>query len=191
MGMGVQKDSLSGAGGFFDPQPQSSQVRFMRTLLVSADLTADEISATGGHRRFVPAPGDDPLDPKLRKIIDAEYKRGSRCCKEIITLYQPCRFRARRPLAARQGAKHPVKIGKMAEEKVRTSLAYRSKLALTAFPLCHFPYFHCARKLSFTLRCFARSNCIIRNSQHPQSSRPERRKMRSVVERSEQISAIP
>ena len=24
-------------------------------LLVSADLTADEISATGGHRRFVPA----------------------------------------------------------------------------------------------------------------------------------------
>ena len=26
----------------------------MRTLLVSADLTADEIPATGGHRRFVP-----------------------------------------------------------------------------------------------------------------------------------------
>jgi hypothetical protein len=28
----------------------------MRTLLVSLDLTADEISATGGHRRFVPGP---------------------------------------------------------------------------------------------------------------------------------------
>ena len=28
----------------------------MRTLLVSADLTADEIPATGGHRRFVPGP---------------------------------------------------------------------------------------------------------------------------------------
>ena len=28
----------------------------MRTLLVSVDLTADEIPATGGHRRFVPGP---------------------------------------------------------------------------------------------------------------------------------------
>ena len=44
------------------PQPQSSQVRFMRTLLVSADLTADEISATGGHRRFVPSEKDDRED---------------------------------------------------------------------------------------------------------------------------------
>ena len=152
MGMGVQKDSLSGAGGFFDPQPQSSQVRFMRTLLVSADLTADEISATGGHRRFVPAPGDDPLDPKLRKIIDAEYKRGSRCCKEIITLYQPCRFRARRPLAARQDAKHPVKIRKNAGEKGHTSLDESFQLVLTAFLPGIFPYFHCARKLWFILR---------------------------------------
>ena len=38
------------------PQPQSSQVPFMGTLLVSADLTADEIPATGGHRLFVPLP---------------------------------------------------------------------------------------------------------------------------------------
>jgi hypothetical protein len=36
------------------PHPQSAQVRFMRTLLVSDDLTADLISATGGNRRFVP-----------------------------------------------------------------------------------------------------------------------------------------
>ena len=36
-------------------------------LLVSADLTADEISATGGHRRFVPAPGPAwALDPFRR-----------------------------------------------------------------------------------------------------------------------------
>ena len=36
------------------PHPQSAQVRFMRTLLVSDDFTADEIPATGGHRRFIP-----------------------------------------------------------------------------------------------------------------------------------------
>ncbi len=36
------------------PHPQSAQVRLMRTLLVSDDLTADLISATGGNRRFVP-----------------------------------------------------------------------------------------------------------------------------------------
>ena len=35
------------------PQAQSSQVRFMRTLLVSPDFIADEIPATGGHRRFI------------------------------------------------------------------------------------------------------------------------------------------
>ena len=35
------------------PQAHSSQVRFMRTLLVSPDFIADEIPATGGHRRFI------------------------------------------------------------------------------------------------------------------------------------------
>ncbi|MBR3107684.1 MAG: hypothetical protein IKH30_10970, partial [Clostridia bacterium] len=35
------------------PQAQSSQVRFMRTLLVSPDFIADDIPATGGHRRFI------------------------------------------------------------------------------------------------------------------------------------------
>ena len=35
------------------PRAQSSQVRFMRTLLVSPDFIADEIPATGGHRRFI------------------------------------------------------------------------------------------------------------------------------------------
>ena len=39
------------------PQPQSAQLPFMDRLLVSADLTADEIPATGGHRRFVPCQG--------------------------------------------------------------------------------------------------------------------------------------
>ena len=34
----------------------------MRTLLVSADLTADEIPVTSGHRRFDPDQGDDPLN---------------------------------------------------------------------------------------------------------------------------------
>ena len=41
------------------PQPQSSQVRLKWTLLVSADLTADEITATGGHWRFVPNQGPE------------------------------------------------------------------------------------------------------------------------------------
>ena len=48
----------------------------MRTLLVSADLTADEIPVTGGHRRFVPglslksqaiAPGRAALPPTVRE----------------------------------------------------------------------------------------------------------------------------
>ena len=39
----------------FAPQPQSSQVRFMRTLLVSADFTFGRASATGGCRRFIRA----------------------------------------------------------------------------------------------------------------------------------------
>ncbi|MBR4331915.1 MAG: hypothetical protein IKP72_04505 [Clostridia bacterium] len=42
-----------------DPQPQSSQLPFMGRLLISADLTADEIPATGGHRRFVPSEKGD------------------------------------------------------------------------------------------------------------------------------------
>ena len=40
-------------GWWRSPQAQSSQVRFMRTLLVSPDFIADEIPATGGHRRFI------------------------------------------------------------------------------------------------------------------------------------------
>jgi hypothetical protein len=35
------------------PQPQSSQVPSMGTLLVSVDLTFDKVSATGGCQRFV------------------------------------------------------------------------------------------------------------------------------------------
>ena len=35
------------------PQAQSSQDCFMRTLLVSPDFIADDIPATGGHRRFI------------------------------------------------------------------------------------------------------------------------------------------
>ena len=79
--------------GLCDPQPQSSQVRLMRTLLVSADLTADENPATGGHRRFVPrapAPGDfsrgcrpayadnDPLDhcPGASALLDLNSGYG-------------------------------------------------------------------------------------------------------------------
>ena len=38
------------------PQPQSSQVRLMRTLLVSVDLSTDRTSATGGCPCFVPGP---------------------------------------------------------------------------------------------------------------------------------------
>ena len=64
------------------PQPQSAQLAFMARLLVSADLTADEIPATGGHRRFVPAAGDDPLHPLLRKFLNALRQLGSRCCIE-------------------------------------------------------------------------------------------------------------
>ena len=45
------------------PQPQSTQVRFMRTLLVSAELIADEIPAAGGHRRFVPGPVTGEVTP--------------------------------------------------------------------------------------------------------------------------------
>jgi hypothetical protein len=36
---------------FVLPQPQSARLRFMRRPLVSADFTADSISATGGNRR--------------------------------------------------------------------------------------------------------------------------------------------
>ena len=125
----------------------------------------------------------------MRKKIDEENKRDSRCSIEIRTLYHPCCFRARRPMAARQDAKHPVKIRKMAEEKGHTSLFCHSKLALMAFLLSHFPYFLCARKLWFTLRYFACSDSIIRNSQHPRSSRPERSQRRSGAERPGQIAA--
>ena len=55
--------------------------------------------------------------PKLRKLIDEENKRDSRCSIEIQTILSPSRFRARRPLAARQDAKHPVKIRKMPGRK--------------------------------------------------------------------------
>ena len=38
------------------PQPQSSQLAFMARLLVSADLSTDRTSATGGCPCFVPGP---------------------------------------------------------------------------------------------------------------------------------------
>ena len=41
----------------------------------SPDLTADEIPATGGHRRFVPTRGMMPLDPALAEVVDAVVKR--------------------------------------------------------------------------------------------------------------------
>ena len=50
------------------PQAQSSQVRFMRTLLVSPDFIADEIPATGGHRRFVLRQGGDRSGPATGDI---------------------------------------------------------------------------------------------------------------------------
>ena len=46
--------------------PTSAQV--LRTLLVSADLTADENSATGGHRRFVLRQGGDRPGPATGEI---------------------------------------------------------------------------------------------------------------------------
>ncbi|MBR0218200.1 MAG: hypothetical protein IJQ33_03220 [Clostridia bacterium] len=48
----------------------------MRTLLVSADLTADLISATGGNRRFVPSrkPSLDENDISFASFIPSEDK---------------------------------------------------------------------------------------------------------------------
>jgi len=44
------------AGSFLrDPRPILSRLRYGRIRSVSVDLTADEISATGGRRRFAPA----------------------------------------------------------------------------------------------------------------------------------------
>ena len=51
-GQGSRMNEHIRGRGLLLPQPQSAQV--LRTLLVSADLTAHEISATGGHGRFVP-----------------------------------------------------------------------------------------------------------------------------------------
>jgi hypothetical protein len=58
--MGFDEEKNGGALPL--PHAQLAQVRFMRTLLVSHDLTADETSAAGGHRRFVPTRGMMPLD---------------------------------------------------------------------------------------------------------------------------------
>ena len=52
-GRSARPDLRQGPKG---PQPQSSQVRFMRTLLVSVDLTSGKASATGGCPRFVSGP---------------------------------------------------------------------------------------------------------------------------------------
>ena len=128
--------------------------------------------------------------PKLRNDLDAKNKLYSRCYLTNQTIGHNCRFRARRPKAATQDAKPPVKIRKNTGEKGRSTLGASFQLVLTAFLSGIFPYFPCARKLLFTLRYFARSNCIIRKSQHPHAARPKRRKMRSGAERSEQISAI-
>ena len=45
----------------------------MRILLVSADLTADEIPVTSGHRRFDPDQGDDPPGPAIGEITSLGY----------------------------------------------------------------------------------------------------------------------
>ena len=64
----------SGSAGFGrqskDCSPSASRCSalFIRTLLVSADLTADEIPATGGHRRFVPHQDGDRPGPATGEI---------------------------------------------------------------------------------------------------------------------------
>ena len=58
------------------PQPQKVASPLHADLLVSADLTADEISATGGHRRFVPARGIvSPWTRHLRNLLEAATKQ--------------------------------------------------------------------------------------------------------------------
>ena len=64
------------------PQLQSSQLAFMARLLVSADLTADEIPATGGHRRFVLRQGTSSLASHQANILGREEKTNSACRSE-------------------------------------------------------------------------------------------------------------
>ena len=115
-----------------------------RTLLVSADLTADEISATGGHRRFVPrapAPGDfsrgfrpayadnDPQDhcPGASALLDLNsgYCLICNICLVPVDAGRNTEVRlravvllARRPSDANPDAKHP---GKARESSVGES----------------------------------------------------------------------
>ena len=75
-----------------------------RTLLVSADLTADEIPATGGHRRFVPAPTIADVawlaEQSLLPLLLGDTKEA--IVDTVVLL-------ARRLSAAKPDAKHPGK----------------------------------------------------------------------------------
>ncbi len=85
---------------------------------LSVDLTADEIPATGGHRRFVPRskafglwtpPGDYSL---LGKTDNFRLSLGDTGI---------CRFLARRLKAANPDAKHPGKAGEESQGKSELS----------------------------------------------------------------------
>ena len=54
-GLSPWRGGTGGRGGPLPrlPQPQSAQVPFLETLLVSADFTADQLPTTGGYRRFI------------------------------------------------------------------------------------------------------------------------------------------
>ena len=76
------KDHFKSEGdrrGFALPQPQTAQVRVMRTLLVSADLSPDIISATGGCQGFVPTRGMIPLDPSPGEVTWMDFPTIPAC----------------------------------------------------------------------------------------------------------------
>ena len=100
-----------------------------RTLLVSPDLTADEIPATGGHRRFVPGPAFADV------ACSGEHAASRRCYgkRGYAPLDDVC-FRARRLSAA-----EPVR--KAHREKGRVN-----PWGKQAFPLGSSRPFSCARK---------------------------------------------
>ena len=65
----------------------------------SVDLIANEITATGGHWRFVPAPGAWPLDPAKRKNAVGKRKQ--------LSLAALGRTQVRRLLAYRKPGNNP------------------------------------------------------------------------------------
>ena len=131
------------------PQPQSAQLPFMGRLLVSADLTSDRTSATGGCPRFA-LPGRAALPgPRHRRILR----------NLLIKQFSAVAARTQRTVSGQASF-----AGQAVRKAHSESQADRPENECIHFPAGFLAFF--ARKLAWRLSSFRRSLFVRLFSRH-------------------------